>query len=269
MVKFGKFPDEGELVVGTVKKVEGYGAMVDLEEYPGEEGFIHISEVASGWVKYVRDYVREDQKVVTKVLGVDQSKGHVDLSLKQVNEHQRRETIGRWKNEQKAEKLFEMLAERLGADDVQELYDDFGMELVKDYGGLYPVLEAVAIEEDALTEAGYEGDWMDEFVEIARENISIPFVKIKGYVDLRSYASDGVDHIRSALEASVETEYEDVEIEAQYMGAPHYRLIVQAPDYKAAEDELQEAARRALDVIEDRGGEGGYHRTLEDLQKES
>lgn len=265
MVKAREFPEEGELVVGTVREVKGFGAFVDLEEYPGKEGFIHISEVASGWVKYVRDHVRENQKVVTKVLSLDEAKGHVDLSLKRVNEHQRRETIAEWKNEQKAEKLLEMLAERLGMTK-EEALETFATDLAATYDALYPAFEAVAIQEDALEEAGFTGDWIPAFRDIARENISIPYVKIKGYVDLRSYAPDGVEDIRQALRSAGQTEYEDVEIDVQYMGAPHYRIQVQAPDYKAAEDELRAAADRAVAVVEEREGEGTFYRTLDDLK---
>jgi len=99
------WPDEGELVVCTVSNVKNFGAFVTLDEYESKEGFIHIAEVSSGWIKYIRDYVREGQKVVCKVLKVDKEKGHIDLSLKAVNEHQRREKIQEWKNEQKAENL--------------------------------------------------------------------------------------------------------------------------------------------------------------------
>jgi translation initiation factor 2 subunit 1 len=267
MVKVGDYPEEGELVVGTVTEVEDYGAFCDLEQYPGREGFVHISEVASGWVKYVRDHVQEEQKIVCKVLGIDESKGHVDLSLKQVNEHQRDQTISRWKDEQKAENLWQLLADRVDRDP-EELYEEVGEELADVYGGLYPAFEAAAIEEDALGEDGFEGPWVDAFVDLAQENISIPFVKIKGYVKLESPAPDGIDHIRDALVVAEETEFEDVEIEAQYMGAPNYRLIVQAPDYKAAEDELSEAADRALDSIREDAGTGEFYRELDELQQQ-
>jgi len=87
------WPEEDELVVCSVVKVTDFGAFVELDEYGRKEGLIHISEVASGWVKYIRDHVREGQKIVCKVLYVDESKHHIDLSLKDVNEHQRREKI--------------------------------------------------------------------------------------------------------------------------------------------------------------------------------
>src|SRR5439155_23833651 len=93
---------------------KNFGAFVTLDEYESKSRFIHIAEVSSGSIKYIRDYVREGQKVVCKVLKVDTDKGHIDLSLKAVNEHQRREKIQEWKNEQKAENRLRIVATRVG-----------------------------------------------------------------------------------------------------------------------------------------------------------
>ena len=60
------YPGEGELIVGTVMKVQGFGAFVSLDEYPHKEGFIHISEIATGWVKRIRNHVREKQKLYAR-----------------------------------------------------------------------------------------------------------------------------------------------------------------------------------------------------------
>ena len=257
MVKRNPFPEEGELVVATVKDVKGFGAFVNLDEYPGKEGFIHIAEVAAGWVKYVRDHVRENQKIVAKVLTVDTNRGHVDLSLKRVNDHQRRETIAAWKNESKAEKLLEILGERIGKKP-EEMLPDFGYKLVETYGSLYASFEAASVDEASLGDEGFKGAWVKPFVELAKENIAAPFVHVKGYVELQSFAKDGVSEIREALAAAEETEYEDVEIEVQYVGAPRYRIKVKAPEYKAAEEELQAAAERAMKIITKAGGVGTF-----------
>lgn len=259
MVKRNPFPEEGELVVCTVKEVKGFGAFCNLDEYPGKDGFIHIAEVAAGWVKYVRDHVRENQKIVAKVLTVDQNRGHVDLSLKRVNDHQRRETIAAWKNEQKAEKLLEILGERLKKAPA-DLLKDFGLKLVETYGGLYAAFEAASLGEDQLEEDGYKGPWVKEFTALAKENIQVPFVHVKGFVELQSFAKDGVSEVREALAAAEESEYEDVEIEVQYVGAPRYRIRVKAPEYKVAEEELRKAADRAVKIIAKTGGVGQFIR---------
>src|SRR5579871_3257857 len=108
-----EYPEEGELVVGTVTSIRNFGAFVTLDEYNNREAFIHLSEVATGWVKYIRDHIREGQKVVARVLRLDTSKNQVDLSLKRINDHQRREKLQGWKNEQKAIRLLALVAAQL------------------------------------------------------------------------------------------------------------------------------------------------------------
>jgi translation initiation factor 2 subunit 1 len=257
------YPEPGELVVCTITECKDFGAFGELDEYDGRQGFIHISEVASGWVKHIRDHVSEGQKTVCKVLEVDEDDGDVDLSFKRVNEHQKREKINEWKNEQKAEKLMELLTEELDGD-LRDLYEEFGFDLEEEYGSLYGAFEAAAIDGHILEEDGFEGGWIDAFVDLAEENISIPFVTITGYVEVTNPASDGVKKVQEALEAAGETEFEDVDIEVQYVGAPRYRVRVTAPDYKIAEDELEKAADRAIATIEDVDGEGTFLRELEE-----
>jgi len=133
------WPEIGDLVVCTVVNVVDFGAFVQLDEYDKKEGLIHISEVASGWVKYIRDHVREGQKIVCKVLNVDPSRSHIDLSFKDVNEHQRRAKIQEWKGEQKAEKWLEFVADATGIDK-EALYD----QLADKFGGLYFLFEDAA-----------------------------------------------------------------------------------------------------------------------------
>ncbi|MBW3581926.1 MAG: translation initiation factor IF-2 subunit alpha [Euryarchaeota archaeon] len=263
MVKAREFPEEGELVVGTVREVQNFGAFIKLEEYPGKEGFVHIAEVSSGWVKRIRDYVREQARVVCKVLNVDTGKGHIDLSLKRVNEHQKRETIQEWKNEQKAEKLFEIVAERIGKT-TDEAYKEFGYELIDVYGTLYGAFEEAAYDLDAIKEEGVDGAWLGVFGEVAVENIQIPFVDIAGYIDATIPGKDGVDDLKKALAAAEGSEFEDVEIHVTYLGAPHYRVKVRAPDYKVAEEELRKAADRTIQLVHKSGGTGSYHRELKE-----
>jgi translation initiation factor 2 subunit 1 len=147
------WPEEDELVVCTVKQVKDFGAFTELDEYGQKEGLIHISEVAAGWVKYIRDHVREGQKIVCKVLNVEPDKHHIDLSLKDVNEHQRREKIHDWKNEQKAENWINYVAEvtKTGPEKLEELID----QLYEIYDSVYAAFEeGMQNGADALVDAG-------------------------------------------------------------------------------------------------------------------
>lgn len=258
-----EYPEEGELVIGTITTVQGFGAFVSLDEYPNKEGFIHISEIATGWVKRIRNFVRERQKVVCKVVHVDPAKKHIDLSLKKVNDHQRREKIQEWKNAQKASKLFEMVASGLGKT-VEQCYKEFGDDLVKKYGSMYAAFEECAYDPNVLKNDGFSGDWFQKFEEIAKGSITVPFVEIKGMLHLTSYLPDGISHIREALILAGKSEFDDVTIDIKYIGAPRYMMKIKAPDYKVAESQMKKAVARAGAYMAKIKGECEFKREVEE-----
>jgi len=259
-MKYSGYPEPGELVVGKVDEIADFGVFVDLEEYQDKRGLCHVSEVASGWIKNVRDHVGEGQTVVAKVLDVDESSQQIDLSLKDVNDHQRKDTIQDWKNEQKADNWM-LLA--FGEDVDDEQYSAVANALLAEFESLYDAFEAAAIRgSEALADTDLSDDEVDAIVETARENVSVPYVTVTGYVDLECPAPDGVDAIREALRAAGGNGEvpDEVDLDVSYVGAPEYRIEVKAPDYKVAERELETAADRAREAIEAAGGTGGFHR---------
>ncbi|MFB6092221.1 MAG: translation initiation factor IF-2 subunit alpha [Haloquadratum sp.] len=259
-MKYSGWPEPGELVVGEVDEIADFGVFVDLEEYEDKRGLCHISEVASGWIKNVRDHVNEGQTVVAKVLDVDEGAQQIDLSLKDVNEHQRKEKIQEWKNEQKAENWMEVA---FGEDITDERYSAIANALLTKFDTLYDGFEKAAIHGvDALEGVDLDDEEIEAIVETARENVSVPYVNVTGYVDIECPAGDGVDRIKEALQAAEGDDDipEEIELEVTYVGAPEYRIRVRAPDYKTAEDELEAAAGRAEASIEASGGTGEYHR---------
>jgi translation initiation factor 2 subunit 1 len=256
------WPELDDLVVGTVKKVTDFGAFVELDEYSNKEGLIHISEVASGWVKYIRDHVREGQKIVCKVLYVDISKHHIDLSLKDVNEHQRREKIQQWKNEQKAEKWIQYVAKstNLNKDELNNLINLF----YEKYSSVYSIFEKSRSDgPQALISIGVGKEIAEMIAKVANDNLKKPQVDIAGFLDLTSLRPDGIDHIKKALETAGDVEGDDIKIDISYVGAPRYRIHVIAPDYKKAENILKKSAQSAIKLIEKTGGTGEFHRYTE------
>lgn len=73
---------EGAIVEGTVTNITNFGAFVDVG---GKTGLVHISEVADAFVKDIRDYLKEQDKVKVKVISMD-SDGKISLSIKQASE---------------------------------------------------------------------------------------------------------------------------------------------------------------------------------------
>jgi len=252
-----EFPEEGDLVIGTVTSIRNFGAFVTLDEYAGREAFIHLSEVATGWVKYIRDHIREGQKIVARVLRVDSAKGQIDLSLKRINDHQRREKTQQWKNEGRALRLVEQVATALKVPS-EEAVERFGPALVEKYGSLFQAFEVASADPKRFQKENDKSPWVTAFLKVARENIVPPQVTILGTLEVSDPGSEGLDHVRKALLAAEEVDPESVEV--QYVGAPKYRLRVTANQYKQAEETLKRATDAALKVIKAGGGEGTFAR---------
>jgi polyribonucleotide nucleotidyltransferase len=75
----------GKIYLGTVIKTVDFGAFVEI--MPGTEGLCHISELAEGRVRQTEDVVKEGDKVMVKVLGIDRQ-GKIKLSRRAALEEQ-------------------------------------------------------------------------------------------------------------------------------------------------------------------------------------
>lgn len=70
----------GQILEGKITRLTNFGAFVELTG--GVVGMVHISEVASTYVKEIADFCKEDQEVKVKVLSVS-PEGKISLSMKQ------------------------------------------------------------------------------------------------------------------------------------------------------------------------------------------
>ncbi|HEV2316767.1 MAG TPA: translation initiation factor IF-2 subunit alpha [Thermoplasmata archaeon] len=253
-----EFPEEGEFVVATVTSIRNFGAFVTLDEYNNREAFIHLSEVATGWVKYIRDHIREGQKIVARVLRLDPAKSQIDLSLKRINDHQRREKIQSWKNEQRATKLLGLVVEPLKID-LDKAEGEFASVLVEKYGSLFHAFEVASADPKKFGKDNGKAAWVAAFLRIAEENLTPPHVSVGGILEVRDPSADGVAHVRAAL---LEAEKADPEaVTVHYVGAPKYRIRVEGTQYKQAEELLRHATDLAITKIKSTGGDGTFTRT--------
>ncbi|MGG1520163.1 polyribonucleotide nucleotidyltransferase [Paenibacillus oryzisoli] len=69
----------GETYLGTVKRIEKFGAFVEI--LPGKEGLVHISQISTERVAKVEDVVSIGDQITVKVTEID-NQGRVNLSRK-------------------------------------------------------------------------------------------------------------------------------------------------------------------------------------------
>lgn len=251
IIKRDGFPVKGEIVIGTVTRVLDFGAFVSLDEYENKEGLVHIREVASGWIKDIRDYVKKDQKVVCKVLEVDTRRGHIDLSMKDVTERQKKEKIQQWKNELKAFKWLEIIADKLRIS--KERIIKVGKKIMKEYDSVYAAFEETAFEGRKHLVPLVGEKIAKAIEELAKENIKPPKVKISGFFELTCLASDGVERIKKTLAEAYKIRASNVELKLEYVGAPKYRVTLEAENYKTAERVLKNIINRVTKMAKKLG----------------
>jgi len=255
-----EWPEIGELVVTTAGRITSHGVYVMLDEY-GKEGFLHISEVSSSWVKNIRDYVREGEKVVLKVLRVDPERKHIDLSLRRVARSEKKDRMLLWKRSRKAESLLRSASQRVGVS-AGEMREKVWVPLEEAYGEAYEGLERAAREGVAvLLKLGLPGELAEILAEIAKDKIRIPMVKVKENVRLSCANADGVLRIREALLKAKGTKVPGGgEVKIYVVSPPKYRIEVKASDYKEANAVMKRATELAIESITKSGGEGVLER---------
>ncbi|HMK95394.1 MAG TPA: translation initiation factor IF-2 subunit alpha [Candidatus Limnocylindrales bacterium] len=253
-----EWPEVGDLVIATIETVTDYGAYAKLDEYD-KRGLLHVSEISSSWIRNIRDFVREGQKMVLKVLRVDLEKGHIDLSLRRVTKRERIEKVLSWKKERKAEALLRGVAEKVGLTN-EELYEKAG-KIIEDRYGLYEGFEKAAIEGyETLTEIGIEENLAKAFVQVAQERIHVKMVKVKGVLEIRCMKPNGVKIIKEVFSKAKSDKLKDATVKFYVIAAPKYSIEASAENYKRAEDVLQKVAQSVVSNITKAGGQGTFRR---------
>ena len=69
----------GKVYLGTVQRIMDFGAFVQI--FPGTDGLLHISQIAEERVRDVRDFMKEGDELMVKVIEVDRQ-GKIRLSRK-------------------------------------------------------------------------------------------------------------------------------------------------------------------------------------------
>ncbi len=257
LLKRKGWPEEGELAICTVTKITGNCVFVNLDEY-NKSGMIHISEVSPGRIRNLRDFVKEGRVVICKILKIDEQKGHIDLSLRRVSESMRRKKNEEIKQEQKAEKIVEMVAHNLKVD-ARKLYEAVAPKILEKYDFLYNAFEDVALKGGSLADLGVDKKYAKALDEAVKQKITPPEVSITGTFTLLTYAPDGVRVIKTALKPAEEKEG----VSVKYLGKGQYLISVKDEDYKSAEKTLRPLVENAISYVEKHDGMASFERKEE------
>ncbi len=253
-----KAPELNDYVVVKITQVMQYGAYAELEEYPGWRGFIHISEVASHWVKNIRSYVKEGQIRVAKVIRVYPDKKSVDLSLKRVSGAIAKRKMEALRRAKRGRYLLEMAAKLVGGKP-----EDVASKLEEAFGDVFGAFEAAAIHGmEALKDLDIPEEWKKAILEVGERYIEVPKKKVMAQLEIVVPGPYGAKIIREALLSiyDIVKKHPQAEARVYVAGVPRYNVEVTSYDYKSAESLIKEACESVVERIKKAGGEASWQK---------
>ena len=209
---------EDDIVMCTVKKIEGAAVFVDLEE--NGEGSIMMSEIAAGRIRNIRDYVSPGKKIVCKILKA--TKGHIELSLRRVTAKERDEIKEKYEKERN---LLSMLKASIKKPEevfkkIKEVYD--AQEFLEDARANPSIIEKFIPKSELAI-----------FSKIFAEKKEKEKI-VKKTIAIKSFSPSGVVEVKAILQTPKN-------VEISYLGSSKFSISSKAKDFKQANTQVLEA----------------------------
>ena len=240
-------PEEGDFVVIEITDVDKNSAYADLEEYNDVKGLIHISEASRSWVQDLTKELSEGEKTVAQVVDTEDTIG---LSLKRVNDKQKRDTMQRWRKEQKASDFVEDLEEKI---DIDNIYEEVVFPLQKELGSSFQGFEISIAEEERLKEF-LDDEVVEAIQEVARENIDLKQEKFEGEIEVEFYQGDGLERVKKAFNEPGEG------VEVKCISAPNYSIEAWGRTQELAKKRMDDAVDKIRSEVEDLDGNFEFYK---------
>ena len=251
-----ELPEIGEIVIATIVKISQHGAYVTLDEYNKIQGFLHVSEIAPGWVRKVNKYVREGEKKVLLVKKVVSTRKEIDLSLKQISKDQRKKKLLDVKRFEKEQGILKNIQEKakLNEKQIEEIEDKF----LSKYNSIYDAMLKIAIKgNDEIADLELQKKVLTTIDDICSK-MKLPSVELRGILQISNNKPNGVELIQKTLSEAEDTE--GTKIEITYLGAPKYRLSLISEDFKSAEKLLKPILEKIEKDVKKQNGNYGFIR---------
>ncbi len=223
MADYGVFPKRYDLVVCRITKIDPHSASCEVVEFK-KNGLIQATEVAKRWVRDIREFLKEGQYIVCRVLDVDRNSNTVILSAKRLSREESDRKLNEFKREKKSEKLLELVAKGLNKN-LQEAYSEIGYKMQNEFGSLTKAFEMAKKNPEIFRKKQLPKIWSDSILEFVEKNIADKIHEIRVDMKLMCFGPNGVEVIKNVL-SSVK------EFEVKYVSAPNYILFGKGKNHK-------------------------------------
>ncbi len=249
MIKEG-YPNRYELVVCKISKIDPHSATAEMIEYK-KSGYIHASEVAKRWVINIKEFLKEGQYVVCRVMDVDRFKNTISLSVKRVDRAEGQRKMNEFKRELKGEKMLELMAKTINKT-MDHIDKEIRSIITEEFGTASKMFELAFKNPEILKRKGMPKAWADAILDIAQKSYTEKVHEIRAKMKIVSYKPDGVEVIKKTLLELPK------EVEVKYVSAPNYLLITKNTNHKELKATIISAAEGIVKKINADGGEASF-----------
>lgn len=210
---------EGDLVLCKVEKVTNTITFVSLPD--GSEGTIVSSEIASGRIKLMRQYVVPNKQIVCKILKIEGD--HIHLSLRRVNSKEKKEVMSAHKQAQAINVAFKQI---LGEDEKQVKGN-----ILEEFENLNEFAAAAKTDESLIKQyiPKEKTEAIKKILERKRKN-----AELKQNIKIKCIENDGVKKIKDLFNLK------NPNVSINYISAGNFRLKLTVQDFKEGKKEMTE-----------------------------
>jgi len=166
------------------------------------------------------------------------------------------EKMKEFKRELKAEKMLELVGKDLGFN-LDRSYEEIGFPLMDIFGEMFKGFQTALTNPDILGKKGIPEKYVKVIKSVAEKVMELKEIEIRGMLELRSYAPDGVEQIKNILAEAAK------KMEVKYISAPKYLVSIKSKDIKLAERRLETLANEIIRQVEKADGEGKFEKIKE------
>ena len=249
-----QFPKIDELVMVEVRHVDAVGASVSLLEYNNIEGLIMLGELSKKRIRSVTKLTRVGRQEAVVVIRVDESKGYLDLSKKQVTPDDFAECEKKYNKAKSANNILRHVAQTTGTD-IEVLYETIGWPLYEKYEHALDAFKLAVSDADTVFE-GLEmtPEIRKSLIKVINARLTPQSTKIRADFSVTCFEYEGIDAIKEALMAGMSLSAPENGIKIRLLAAPLYVMMITTRDKAQGLDLAMASLKKIAEEIKVRGG---------------
>ena len=254
-----RLPDEGDLVVVTIKEVGEHSITVELLEYNRIEGMITQAEYSrmrkSKYNQGILKAKKMRKQEVCYVIRVDKEKEFIDLSKKQIQSNEAKEVEEEFEKGKKVQNLIYPLCDALNMD-MEKLYEMIIWPLQTEEKHAYDALqEAVFDFEKVIGPLNLPANVKEKFKDELMKKFTPQSVKIKATFELICRSKRAVEDIKEALRKGEEDRTENMDIKVNLISSPEYIIQTNTINKNKGIQVIENSLKKIKEAIEAKHGQ--------------